>query len=93
LSAGGPSLFEIYGQELVDQLSQNVVTPSRWGFDQGQGALVTTIYEKLVLSPLIQEMLSGYFTSSQTIIEIYRAVTDLLPGYAYPLDSEPTPAP
>ncbi|MCI0396725.1 MAG: extracellular solute-binding protein [Chloroflexi bacterium] len=92
LADGGPSLNDIYGQDLVDRLGGRVATTDRWGFDQGQGALVALVYEDLTLSPLLQEMLSGYFTSSQTIVEMYRAVVDLIPNYAYPLPTS-TPEP
>jgi multiple sugar transport system substrate-binding protein len=93
LRPGQPTLSQVYGQELVDELSSNVITDSRWGFNEGQGGLVTTIYEELVLSPLLQEMLSGYFTSSQTIIEMYRAVVALIPNYQFAIETEPTASP
>ena len=44
---------------------------------------MTDIYEELTLSILLQELLSGYFTSSYAIIDAYQRVTDLIPGYQY----------
>lgn len=85
LGEDSPNLAEAFGEELVNLLESNVATPGRWGFKTGQAALTTLLYEKLVLSPLLQEMLSGYFTSSQTIIEMHRAVTDLIPNYSFPV--------
>lgn len=93
LDPGLPTLSQIYGQELVDEMSSNIITDSRWGFPERQGGLVTAIYEELVLSELLQEMLSGYFTSSQTIIELYKAVVALIPNYQFLIEIEPTATP
>jgi len=40
----------------------------------------------MVISPLLQEMLSGYFTSSQTVVELYLAIIDQLPSYPFPIN-------
>lgn len=93
LSPNGPTLTELFGSETVNNLASNVASSSRWGFDQDQGPLVTTLYEELALSPRLQEMLSGYFTSSQTIIEMYKTIVDLIPDYDFLLDVEPTASP
>jgi multiple sugar transport system substrate-binding protein len=85
LKEGSPGLSEVLGEELANQLLDSVAAPERWGFKNGQAALTTRIYEELVLSPLLQEMLSGYFTSSQTIIEMHRAVIELIPDYNFPV--------
>ncbi|MGH2536008.1 MAG: ABC transporter substrate-binding protein [Candidatus Promineifilaceae bacterium] len=91
LAAGGPSLRQLYGDEIVSRLGSNVASAGRWGFDQGQGALAGRVYNELVLAPLLQEMLSGYFTPGQTILEMYHAVLNLIPGYDFSV-VEPTPA-
>jgi hypothetical protein len=38
-------------------------------------------------------MLSGYFTSSQTIVEMYLAAVGAIPGYDFPIQVVPTPTP
>ncbi|MFQ5400297.1 MAG: ABC transporter substrate-binding protein [Anaerolineae bacterium] len=77
----GASLAEIYGPDLVERLSTGIAASNRWGFRQGQGALMSAVYEKLTFSVTLQEMLSGYFTSEQTLLEAYTRVIDLIPGY------------
>ncbi len=93
LRANGPSLEAIYGREVTEQLSQNVATTDRWGFSVGQGGLMTSIYQEPVFSPLLQDMLSGYFTSSQTIVEMYKAAVSLIPDYGFPIEIAPTATP
>jgi multiple sugar transport system substrate-binding protein len=83
---GQPSLVEIFGEESVDLLSNQVASTSRWGFPERQGEIITRINQEMVLPQLLQEMLSGYFTSSQTIVEMYRAIIDLIPFYAFPVE-------
>jgi len=84
------SLADIYGQEVVDRLRDGMAESNRWGFDQGQGALITRLYEELTFSIVLQEMLSGYFNAEDTIIELYQRITDLIPNYQYYIDPEPT---
>lgn len=93
LRPGSPGLEEIYGTALVEQLQDGIAASSRWGFQEGQGALVTRIYEELLVAPLLQEMLSGYFTSSQTIVEMYKVVVDAIPDYPFPIEIAPTATP
>lgn len=85
------SLTDIYGQDVVNQLRNGIAESNRWGFQQGQGDLVTLLYEELTFSIVLQEMLSGYFNTDQTIVELYRRITDLIPNYEYYIDPEPTP--
>jgi multiple sugar transport system substrate-binding protein len=81
LSGSDLSLQDIYGEEIVAMLRDNVATPNRWGIPQNQGGLVTLLYEELTIAVVLQEMLSGYFNTEQTILEAYRRVADLIPGY------------
>jgi multiple sugar transport system substrate-binding protein len=95
---GAPSLTELYGLDMVEQLSNYIAPSSRWFFRDGQNEpenrlLVTTLYEELTLAPLLQEMLSGYFTSSQTVVELYKAVVEAIPNYSFPIEIVPTPTP
>lgn len=93
LEGSSSTLADIYGEELAQQLSQGIASSSRWGFPEKQGSTITKVHQQMVLPPLLQEMLSGYFTSSQTVIEIYLAIIDLIPSYAFPVDIAPTPEP
>lgn len=78
------SLEQLFGAETMTNLRDGIATASRWGFAQGQGQLVTTLYEELTLSIVLQEMLSGYFSTDQSIIEAYNRVVELIPNYAFP---------
>jgi multiple sugar transport system substrate-binding protein len=91
LENGTMTLADIYGEEIIANLSRGIASSSRWGFPERQGAIVTTLHEELILPTLLQEMLSGYFTSSQTIIEMYTAIVDLIPFYDFPIELVPTP--
>jgi multiple sugar transport system substrate-binding protein len=93
LRANGPSLAAVYGKEVAERLSRNVATTDRWGFSADQGGLLTTIYQEPIFSPLLQDMLSGYFTSSQTIVEMYKATVSLIPDYGFPIEIAPTATP
>jgi len=79
---GGPTLETIYGTALVDQISQDVAQSNRWGLPE-QGELIATVYENLTFSILVQEMLSGYFNSSQSVVEGYLRVVGLIPDYPF----------
>lgn len=91
VTAGGPSLSELYGPEVTADLSADILNTSRWGFTQGYGGLVSQIYEDLHLSILLQELLSGYYNSNRAAIEGYKRLVNLIPNYAYYIDPEPTP--
>jgi multiple sugar transport system substrate-binding protein len=93
LTPGGPSGADLFGTAVVAEIQAEVENPERWAFRVGQGRLMTDIYEGLTLSLVLQELLSGYFTSSYAIIEAYNRVTDLIPGYAFYPQEEPTATP
>ncbi|MFN2135022.1 MAG: ABC transporter substrate-binding protein [Candidatus Promineifilaceae bacterium] len=85
----GESLTDIFGPEVVAQLRDGIGLTNRWGFRQGQGALVGHLYDDMTFSIVLQEMLSGYFNSSKTLYEAYNRVIDHIPDYAFPII--PTP--
>lgn len=93
LATSSLTLADIYGSEAVTLLSEDLTPSDRWALAHGQGALVTTLYEELLFAPLLQDMLSGYFTSSQTIVEMYLAAVGAIPGYQFPIQVAPTPTP
>jgi multiple sugar transport system substrate-binding protein len=91
LGNSSTSLTDIYGPEIVTRLRDGIGTSPRWGLRQGQGALMSKLYESLTLSIVLQEMLSGYFNTTKTIFEANVRVIDLIPNYTF--DIEPTPTP
>ncbi len=86
LSGTDFSLMDIYGETAVNQLRDGIASSKRWGIQQGQGRLMADIYQELTLSIVLQEMLSGYFNPSKTIIETYNRIIELIPNYPYEID-------
>ena len=84
LAESEQTLDSLYGEEVVSTLRDGIATTGRWGLPQGQGELMTTLYEELTLSIVLQEMLSGYFSTDTSIIEAYNRIIDLIPNYAFP---------
>lgn len=93
LAGSDLSLADLFGTETVTQLRENVATSNRWGISQGQGGVVTELYRELALSIVLQEMLSGYFDTDETIYEAYQGVLELIPNYAFEVVVKPTPTP
>lgn len=89
------SLADLFGAEIVAQLRDGIAAAPRWGVRQGQGPLVTALYEDLTLSIVLQEMLSGYFNVATSAREAFRRVVAQIPNYAFSteLPPEPTPEP
>jgi multiple sugar transport system substrate-binding protein len=91
LSGSSQSLMDIYGDEVIGRLRDDVTSTPRWGFRQGQGALMSDLFESLTLSVVLQEMLSGYFNPNQTIFEAYVRLVEFIPNYAFEVVPTPTP--
>jgi len=93
LAGSDQSLEDLYGEEVVTQLRDGIAESNRWGIPQGQGGIVTDLYRELALSVVLQEMLSGYFTTDKTIYEAYQRVLEFIPNYAFEVVLEPTATP
>lgn len=91
LVPGGESIADIFGMEMASTLATGVVNSNRWAYAQGEGALITTVFEDLTLSILLQELLSGYYDADRAAIEGYKRLVELIPNYRYYVDPEPTP--
>ena len=89
----GATVADIFGPDSIESLSMELAEAERWGLARGQGALVSTLYEDLLFAPLLQDMLSGYFSSSETIVEMYLSAVDAMPGYNFPVQVAPSPTP
>ncbi|MFK7802874.1 MAG: ABC transporter substrate-binding protein, partial [Anaerolineae bacterium] len=83
ISADGQTLTDVFGEEVTQNLTQNIASTPRWGVDSGQGDLIATIYEQNVIAIVLQEMLSGYFTSNQAIVASWERAIELIPGYQF----------
>lgn len=93
LAGSDQSLTDLYGEDVVAQLRDGVAESNRWGIPQGQGRLITDLYRDLALSVVLQEMLSGYFGTDQTIYQAYQRVLEFIPNYAFEVVLQPTPTP
>ncbi len=97
LGASGLSLTDIYGADTVARLRDGIAAAPRWGIREGYGALMTQLYDELIISIVLQEMLSGYFNTETTLREAYRRTIELIPNYAFPVlsfeETTPTPEP
>ena len=79
------SLTDIYGAETVARLRDGIAAAPRWGIREGQGVLMTRLYNEFTISIVLQEMLSGYFPPTATLQEAYRRTIALIPNYAFPI--------
>ena len=86
----GETIGDIYDPQLAQILARDVVNSERWGYSQGQGQLITSVFEELTVSILLQELLSGYYDSDRAAIEGYKRLVDLIPNYQYYVDPEST---
>lgn len=84
LNDSGLSLTDIYGEEAIAQLRDGIASAPRWGLREGYGGLITRLYDKFVISIVLQEMLSGYFNTETTLHEAYRRTVELIPIYTFP---------
>ncbi len=91
LTPGGPTVADVYGAAVATELGSGIARTPRWGLPQGQGAVMSRIVEASVVPILLQEMLSGYLTTSRTVLDVSNRVIALIPGYAYDLPATPTP--
>lgn len=88
LADGAPSLTDLYGAETVALLRDGIAESNRWAFVQGQGGVMTRLYEELLFPIVLQEMLSGYFGTIKTNYELYTRIIEEIPNYSYPITPE-----
>lgn len=93
LPGSDTSLADLFGDETVAQLRDGIAAAPRWGIRHGHGALMTSLYEDLTLSIVLQEMLSGYFNVATSAREAFRRVVDQIPNYAFSTELPPDPTP
>ncbi|NTU85890.1 MAG: bicyclomycin resistance protein, partial [Chloroflexales bacterium] len=70
-------LGDIYGPEVLELLVQGTQSFKRWGFSQGQGALVGAVYETLPAPAQIREVLDGNMTPEEAAKELQAEVESL----------------
>jgi multiple sugar transport system substrate-binding protein len=63
-------MSEIYGQEVIDTLIEGTDQFRRWGFEEGRGALVSSVYESLIVPQTLAEVLGGGLTPEDAAAQL-----------------------
>lgn len=53
------AMSEIYGDEVIDTLIAGTEQFDRWGFEEGYGSLVSSVYSSLIVPQTLAEVLDG----------------------------------
>jgi multiple sugar transport system substrate-binding protein len=64
------TLGSIYSEDVINTLIEGASSFDRWGFPQGQGPLVTALYESLVVPRLLRDTLDNTLTPAQAVEEM-----------------------
>ncbi len=71
------ALSEFYAAETIEGLIAGAADFQRWGFTQGQGALVAALYESLAVPQALRDVADGSLTPEEAAAEIQAAAEDL----------------
>lgn len=74
------ALGDIYSDEVINTLIQGAGSFDRWGFAQGQGPLVSAVYEAIPVPRLLRDALDGVLTPAEAVEEMQLEVEDLQAG-------------
>ncbi len=72
-------LGDCYGDEVINTILEGATAFDRWGFKQGQGALVQAVYQALPVPQALNDTINGAMTPEEAAAEIQAAVEDLQP--------------
>lgn len=70
-------LSDFYGEEVIQTLIEGAANFARWGFNEGQGALVGGVYQELPVPELVSEVLNGSLSAEEAAEEIQFLVEDI----------------
>ncbi len=73
-------LSDFYGEDVIATLIQGAAGFARWGFNEGQGALVGGVYQELPVPELLNEVINGSLTGAEAAEEIQFLVEDIQAG-------------
>ncbi|WP_169792020.1 ABC transporter substrate-binding protein [Jiangella muralis] len=71
------SVGELYGDDAVQTITDGATGFERWGFPQGQGALVTAMYGDLELTNILRDALDGALTPAEAAAQMDESATQL----------------
>ncbi len=52
-------MSDVYGDEVIDTLVEGTEQFDRWGFEEGYGSLVSSVYSSLIVPQTLAEVLEG----------------------------------
>ncbi len=67
-------LSDYYSAELITTLIEGSASFDRWGFNQGQGQLVSAVYASLPVTSAVREVIDGTLTAEEAAAQIQEAV-------------------
>jgi multiple sugar transport system substrate-binding protein len=70
-------LGECYGDEVINTIVEGATAFDRWGFQQGEGALVQAVYQSLPVPQALNDTISGALTPEEAAAEIQADVEEL----------------
>ena len=73
-------LGEVYPKEVVDELTKSTDTMDRWGFGQGQGALVGPLLVEAPVPKALSKALDGSATPQEAAAEALELVEEIKSG-------------
>lgn len=70
-------LGDFYSAETIDALVAGAGSFQRWGFEQGQGALVAALYESLAVPQALRDVIDGTLTAEEAAAELQSVAESL----------------
>lgn len=70
-------LVDVYGDEILDVLTEGTTRFDRWGFERGGATLVTTVYESLVVPQVVRDVLDGTLSVEDGTAELQAEIESL----------------
>ncbi|MDJ0753465.1 MAG: extracellular solute-binding protein [Ardenticatenaceae bacterium] len=73
-------LTDFYSPETLEGLVQGANNIDRWGFDAGQGQLVSAVYSELVIPQAIADIIDGFLTPEEAAEQLQEQVEEIQAG-------------
>jgi multiple sugar transport system substrate-binding protein len=70
-------LSDFYDEDVIASIVGGLETGDRWGFAQGEGALLAQVYGTRTMNELVREFLDGQRTAEETAEELQQRVSAL----------------
>jgi multiple sugar transport system substrate-binding protein len=70
-------MTDFFSADVIDAMVEGLETGSRWGFAQGEGALVGRLYGTRIMSEIVRDFLDGGRTVDETAETLQQRVNAL----------------